>query len=144
MSCGFDREIIHKYVDNTIDPLEFIFLKEHMNYCGECRRELDTIMTLENELEKFFDDDTEVKDLDLLIANLVDDCMDELSRKEKVKYAFKRSLKIGNRIRHDTMRFIDYIPGKKYIGKGVKKSASITGNLMVSLIRKSVVKLLEM
>ncbi len=143
MSCGFDRELIQKYVDNTIDPLEFIFLKEHLNYCGECRRELDTIMALEDELEKFFSDDSEVKNFDMLITTLVDEQMEELERKEKLKYALKRSIRIGRGIGKNSLNFVNYIPGKKYIGRGVKKTASVTGNLMVSLIKRSVVKLLE-
>lgn len=143
MNCGFDREIIQKYADNTIDPLEFIFLKEHISYCGECRRELDLVMTLENEMYKFFDDDFQERNLDLLITNLVEDCMCELNKKEKLKYALSRSLEIGSGIMDNSLRFVGYIPGSKHVGKGVKKTASITGNLLTSIARKRVGKLLN-
>ncbi|HYE84605.1 MAG TPA: hypothetical protein VEG39_20885 [Clostridia bacterium] len=143
MSCGFDRRIIQKYADNTIDPLEFIFLKEHINYCGECRRELDMYMTLENELEKFFDEDPGTKDLDLLIANLVDDCMYELNRREKLKYAFNKSVELGSHIVENSVKFVEYIPGSKRMGKGVKKTASSTRSLLLTLVKKRVGKLLN-
>ena len=82
MSCGFDREIIQKYADNTIDPLELIFLKEHINYCGECRNELETLMALENELESFFDNEPKAVDMGLMITTLADDCMKGLNKRE--------------------------------------------------------------
>lgn len=137
MSCGFDREIIQKYADNTIDPLEFIFLKEHINYCGECRNELDMFMTLENELYKFFDEDSEVSDMDLNIAGLVDDCMGELNKREKLKYALNRSIKLGKGILDNSARFAGFLPGSKYIGRGVRRTASFAGNLMKSYAKRS-------
>lgn len=143
MSCGFDREIIQKYADNTIDPLEFIFLKEHINYCDECRKELDLVMTLENEMYKFFDDDIQERNLDLMITNLVDDCMYGLNKREKLKYALNRSLEIGSGIMDNSLRFVGYIPGSKHVGKGIKKTVSIAGNLLASIARKSVGKLLN-
>jgi formiminotetrahydrofolate cyclodeaminase len=141
MSCCFDKEIIQKYVDNTIDPLEFIFLKEHMNYCNECKRELDLVMTLENELSKFFDEDSEVKELDLLITKLVNDCMDEVERSKKLKYAINKGIEIGSRIVDNSTRFVEYIPGSKKMGKGVKKTASFTKDMLKALVKKEVGKL---
>ena len=142
MSCRFDREIIQKYADNTIDPLEFIFLKEHINYCGECRKELDMVMTLENQLAKLFDDDYGVRDLDLLIPKLVDNCMSEVNKREKVKYTINRGIEIGSGIMGNSLRFIGHIPGSKLMGKGIRKTASITGNLVVSIVRKEFGKLI--
>jgi len=142
MNCGFDREIIQRYADNTIDPLEFIFLKEHINYCGECRKELDMVMTLENELYKFFDDDSEIRNLDMNITRLVDDCMYELNKREKLKYTLNRSIEFGRKVADNSLKFAKYIPGTKIIGKGAKKAALFTGNLMKSLVKKEVEKLL--
>lgn len=136
MTCRFDREIIQKYADNTIDPLELIFLKEHINYCNECREELDLIMDLEDRLDKFFNDDSDTKDLDMLITSLVDDCMSELNKREKLKYALRRSLEIGSDIMDNTVRFVEFLPGSKPLGKGVRKTASITGNFLTSIVKK--------
>ena len=100
-------------------------------------------MTLENQLNMFFYEDSQVRNLDLLITKLVDDCMCELNKREKLKYALNRSLEIGSGIMDNSLRFVGYIPGSKHVGKGVKKSASITGNLMTSIVRKRVGKLLN-
>jgi hypothetical protein len=143
MTCRFDREIIQKYADNTIDPLELIFMKEHINYCNECRAELDLIMNLEDQLDKFFNDDSDIKDLDMLITSLVDDCMSELNKREKLKYALRRSLEIGNGIMDNTVRFVEFLPGSKPLGKGISKTASITGNFLAAIVKKRAVALLN-
>ena len=99
-------------------------------------------MTLENELDKFYDNDSEVRDLSLLITKLVDDCMYEVNKREKLKYALNRGIKIGSGIMDNSLKFVEYIPGSKPAGKGVKKTFSITGNLLKSLVKKEVGKLL--
>lgn len=142
MSCGFDREIIQKYADNTIEPLEFIFLKEHINYCGECRKELEMLMTLENGLHEFFNDDSEITEAQLDISGIVNDCMRELNNREKLKYALNRSIESGKRIIDNSIRFAGFLPGSKYIVRGVKNTASSAGNIVKSYARKEVKKLL--
>lgn len=136
MSCEFDREIIQKYADNTIDPLEFIFLKEHINYCVECRNELEMVMALENELYKFFVDDSEVGDLESMITTLVDDCMRELNKRERLKYMLNSGMQIGSRIMVNSLKFLKFIPGSKAVSKGTRRTASFTGKLIKKEARK--------
>lgn len=143
MSCLFDKDIIQKYADNTIDPLEFIFLKEHVSYCEECRKEMDLAMTLENSLEKFFVADPGVSELELMISSLVDDCMYELNKREKLKYILKKGMKTGRNIIDNSLRFFSYIPGSKKMNKGVKKTASGAGGLLKAFLKKEAGKLLE-
>lgn len=143
MSCIFDKNIIQKYADNTIDPLEFIFLKEHVSYCDECRKEMDLLMTLENGLEKFFSAAPEVNDLELMITKLVNDCMYELNRREKFKYTLNKGMEIGSSIIDNSIRFIGYIPGSKSMNKGVRKSASGAGGILKRLFKKEAKRLIE-
>jgi hypothetical protein len=105
MSCLFDKSIIQKYADDTIDPLELVFLKEHMNYCAECRKEAELAKKLEYKLEKFFVDDPGMNNLDFMIENLVEDCMYELNNREKLKYILRKYMRLGRGIRHNTTRF---------------------------------------
>lgn len=143
MGCGFDKEIIQRYADDTIDPLEFVFLREHISYCGECRKELELVMTLENELHKFFDDDLETRELDLLLNKLVDDCMHNIDKKKKLMYAVGRSMEIGSCIVGHSLKFAKYIPGSKNVRKAAGKAASAAGNMLMSIVRKKVGKLLD-
>jgi len=143
MTCRFDREIILKYADNTIEPLELIFLKEHIKYCNECKAELDLIINLEDRLDKFFNYDSDIKDLDMIIESLVDECMSELNKREKLKYALRRSMEVGNGIMDNTVRFVEFIPGRKHLSKGVKKTASVAGNFLAAIVKKRAGELLN-
>jgi hypothetical protein len=142
MSCCFDKEIIQKYADNTIDSLEFIFLKEHINYCEQCRKELDLVMTLENELYKFYDEEPDTGKLDLLITELVDTCMHEVNNRGRLKALLDGSIRTGSSIAKNTLRFVNYLPGRKRMEKKAKKTASAIGSLMVKGIRKRLTELL--
>lgn len=141
MSCSFDRNLIHKYADNSIDPLEFIFLREHMNYCGECRQELDLVMTLERELEKFFDEDISTEGLDNMIAKLVDNCIDEVERKHRLKYAIASGIRLGSNIKDNATRFVGFLPGSRRMSKGAAKTASKTGGFIKELVKKKIGRL---
>jgi len=101
------------------------------------------VMTLENELEKFFDDDSGVRELDLLINKLVDNCMYELNKREKLKYVLNRGMKLGSSIMNNSIKFMKYIPGRRYVAKGVKKTASKTRNLLTAIVKKRVGELLD-
>lgn len=136
MGCLFDKEIIHRYADNTIDPLEYIFLKEHISYCDECRKETELVMTLESGLEEYFVDDPGPNRLDLMIAGLVDDCMYELNKREKLKYAVNKCMKLGSGIMNNSLRFMEYIPGRKSVNKGIQKTASGAGSFLKGLLKK--------
>lgn len=142
MSCGFDREIIQRYADNNIDPLELIFLKEHINYCGGCRKELELVMALESELDNIFDEDFDLKNLDILVTKIVDDCMSQLNKREKLKYLLGKSMKTGKTVVNDTVRLAGHIPGMRYLGKGVRKTGSIAGNMLISIVKRKVEKLI--
>lgn len=143
MSCLFDKSIIQKYADNTIEPLEFIFLKEHVGYCEECRKEAELDMALENSLGKFFADDSGKVSLELMIADLVDDCMYEVNRREKLKYVMKKRLEVCGSIIDNSKRFFTFIPGSKRINKRVKRTASGVGASLAALLKKKAIKLLE-
>jgi hypothetical protein len=143
MTCRFDREIILKYADNTIDPLELIFLKEHINYCNKCSKELELVITMENQLNKFFDYDSDAESLDMIIESLVDECLCELNKREKLKYALRRGLETGSGIMDNFLKFAEFIPGRKPLGKGVKKIVSVAGNFLTAIVKKSARKLLN-
>ncbi|MGE5631833.1 MAG: anti-sigma factor family protein [Caulobacteraceae bacterium] len=142
MSCEFDKELLQKYVDNTIDPLEQVFLKEHITYCGACRNELEALMAVEKSLDSFFDDDIEVKDLDAMIRKVVDDGIYEVQMENKLKYAFGKGLQISKGIAQNSSRYIGFLPGSRLIKKGIKATASKTGSLVKTLIKREVNKFL--
>lgn len=51
MSCKFDKTLLQDYLENTIEPLEKIFLEEHLKCCRECKKELNELKLLFFDLE---------------------------------------------------------------------------------------------
>jgi hypothetical protein len=50
MSCKFDEKILHLYADNELGEHIREKLEEHLAYCGECRRVVESIRALKSEL----------------------------------------------------------------------------------------------
>lgn len=143
MSCLFDKTIIQKYADNSIDPLEMVFLKEHMNYCAECRKEAELAKKLENKLEKFFIDDPGMNSHGLRIEDLVEDCMYELNNREKVKYILRRYVRLGKGIRRNTTLFVRYVPCCRRAGNRARKTAKEAGDAFRDALKKKALDLLN-
>ena len=143
MSCLFDKSIIQKYADDTIDPLELVFLKEHINYCAECRKEIELTMALEHKLGEFFVDDPGTNKLELMIEDLVEDCMYELNSREKLKYVLRRYIRLGRGIRHNSIRFVGYVPCTKRVGNHARKTAKGAGSALKDILKKKALSLLD-
>lgn len=137
MSCRFDKEIIQKYIDNTIEPLERIFLKEHLQYCEECRGDFNILMTAENELDKFFNKGIELKDIDFMIENIVDNCIGD-----EQGGILSHSIRIGKRIAENSSKFVNFLPGSKYVKKRVNLAATKSISIISTILRKQLDKLL--
>lgn len=136
MSCLFDKSIIQKYIDNTIEPLELVFLKEHMKYCPECRKEAELARQLENKLERFFVDEQGMNELGFKIEDLVEDCMYEINSREKLKYIIRRYIRLGKGIRHNTTRFVKYVPCCRRAGNHATKTAKGAGGTLKDILKK--------
>ena len=76
MKCKFDISILYSYVDGTIEPLEKIFLEEHIKYCEKCNKELNTIKIIEDSLLSLDNDIPER--LSILSELIVEDCLREI------------------------------------------------------------------
>ena len=78
MDCKFDKELLYSYDDNTIEPLDKIFLEEHIKYCTNCQNDLKLIKivneSINDELFNF-----ELPDKLSIISELVaDNCISKL------------------------------------------------------------------
>lgn len=143
MSCRFDKDLIQKYADNTIDPLEYIFLKEHIGYCEECRKETEYSMALESSLESFFSSAPGEGSLGSVIAGLVDDCMYELNWREKFKFAVGRRIAVNKSVFSNSTRFLSMLPGGKRLKRNPKRGSSGMVGILRTFMKKRVKKLLD-
>ena len=51
MCCKFDKELLYAFDDKTIEPLEKIFIEEHIKYCTECQKDLRIIAVINENLK---------------------------------------------------------------------------------------------
>ena len=75
MKCKFDISLLYSYVDGTIEPLEKIFLEEHIKYCERCKKELNTIKLIDDSLLSLDNDIPER--LSNLSDSIVEECLQE-------------------------------------------------------------------
>lgn len=52
MGCSFDKDILNRSVNGKIDPLERVFMEEHVKNCGECKEFLKNIEIVGNTEKK--------------------------------------------------------------------------------------------
>jgi hypothetical protein len=136
MSCKFDKEIIQKYVDNTIEPLELIVLKEHIKVCQDCKFELDLMSKLENSMLNYFAELPEHQ----LPASFMDDVLGKCYE-GRSPYSYRdvlsRTWKVNKSIVQNISRYASYMPGSKLAAKYIKKAGHSANNAVKSYVKRS-------
>ena len=79
MCCRVDKELLYALDDNTIEPLEKIFIEEHIKYCTDCQKDLKLIAIInENIKDELMD--IEFPDKLSIISQLVaENCISQRS-----------------------------------------------------------------
>jgi hypothetical protein len=122
MECKFDSYLIKMYIDKTIEPLEKIFVEEHLKVCKKCRKELTQFKLLYYELETLEETEDVPDELENIRNSVLDNIFDESS-----KYGIKDFINQQKRTFGLASEFKEYIPGKKLVRKGLKATGSILG-----------------
>jgi len=123
MECKFDIDLIQMYIDGTIEPLEKVFVEEHLKVCKKCRKELTQFKLLYYELESLEETKEVPDEIENVRAMVLDNIFDSSS-----KYGIKDYINQQKKSLDIASAFIDYIPGKKTIKKGIKATGSIIGS----------------
>ncbi|MCB2352928.1 zf-HC2 domain-containing protein [Clostridium estertheticum] len=80
MCCKFDKELLYTFDDKTIQPLEKIFVEEHIKYCTDCQKDLKLITMINQNIK---DELINIKFPDKLstISQLVtENCISEMEK----------------------------------------------------------------
>jgi len=51
MCCKVDKELLYALDDKTIEPLEKIFIEEHIKYCTDCQKDLKLIAIINEDIK---------------------------------------------------------------------------------------------
>ncbi|MGB7606626.1 MAG: zf-HC2 domain-containing protein [Lutisporaceae bacterium] len=145
MICKFDKNIIHKYLDNTIDPLELIFLKEHIAVCKDCKDEIELMSKLDDSLYGYFDGILQDALPENFSMSVLDKCFEE--KKLTLKQRTELVVKINKDIINNVTRFANYLPGsktaailRKKVGLGLNRAVKSCFNYGVKKLISSAVK----
>lgn len=78
MGCKFNKELLYSYDDNTIEPLERIFVEEHIRYCPDCQNDLKLIKLVNESInDELFNFDFPDK-LSIISELVADNCISKL------------------------------------------------------------------
>lgn len=122
MECRFDVNLILEYVEGTVEPLEKIFVEEHLKVCRKCRKELNQFKLLYYELENLEEPKEVPEGLENVRNTVLDNIFDAPSKyrvKDFINHQ-KNSIVLAS-------EFVDYLPGKSIVEKGIKATGSIIG-----------------
>ncbi|OGO78650.1 MAG: hypothetical protein A2Y23_00655 [Clostridiales bacterium GWB2_37_7] len=140
MNCIFDKNIIQKYVDNTIDPLELVVLKEHIAVCRDCRFDLELMSKLENSMYEYFGSIPSSDLLDKFNIKVLETCYKQSNTKNK-KRGIVKAWEVNKAIVSNAARCTAYIPGSKLAVNTAKKASDSINKAVKSYVKSSFRKL---
>lgn len=143
MSCKFDKNLLYSYADNTIEPLEKLFVEEHLKYCDKCKDELALIKLIDTNL-KFSEESFDLPARIFSISELViDNCLAEMER-ENYKFGIKEYLKEATKVSKVIIEYskANYAnPYDDFIKNNVIKTAKIATEPVNKYYKKKLKKI---
>lgn len=82
MICNMDEDLLYAYEDGTIDPLEKIFVEEHLKCCSKCRTQLEIIKSIEKNLEMIKDEFPVPDRLSKISQMVAENCIESIENKD--------------------------------------------------------------
>jgi hypothetical protein len=119
MSCDkVDTSLLQDLLEETIDPLEKIFIENHLKICRQCRRELSELKLVFYDLDNKANYETEIpSELDILGEDLIDTFLG------KSKSTSKKIIEMQVDNIKMTGKFIEFLPGAKQAPKALKQAS---------------------
>lgn len=135
MDCKFDAALLHDYLEGTIDELDRIFVDEHIKVCRKCKKELTMLKLLFWELNEINDDEIDLPaELELIREKTIDNILDGAHE----EFGIKKILELQKKNMENSSVYINFIPGKKLLKKGIKNTSSLIFNASGKAIKKSI------
>lgn len=120
MSCDkMDALLLQDYLEETIDPLEKIFVESHLSICKECRRELTELKLMFWDLNNKSNYELECPEE---LANLKTELIDNFLA-EEAKISVKKVVNMQVDTIKISSKFLKYMPGAKQTPKVLKKAS---------------------
>jgi hypothetical protein len=143
MDCKLDKNLLYAYADKTIDPLEKIFVEEHLKYCDACKKDLDVIYLIDENLNNIQEDLILPERLSMISKLVVENCLaqtDQEDFKSKVENLYSSYKEINKTIK-DSQNLYKLNPFNKFIYKSVNKSIDYMKKPVKKYVKKKVAKI---
>jgi len=134
-NCKLDVTLLQDLLEGTIDPIEKIFVEEHLKTCRACRKNLA-------ELKLLFWDLNDKTNYEVSLPpqlNQVKDSLLQQFASESGKNATEIVLDVHRRNTKSARMFLDYLPGVKTSNELVKKGLRSTPSALEK-VSKTLVK----
>lgn len=135
MECKLDVTLLQDLLEGIIDPIDKLFVEEHLRSCKKCRKELA-------ELKLLFWDLNDKTNYDISIPVELDKIKDSLLQEFAVK-PIKNTTEIVLDVHRKNAKvagiFLSYVPGIKASNELVKKGVS-TAPSALGKISKAIYK----
>jgi hypothetical protein len=140
MSCKVSKELIYAYSDKEIDPLEEIFIEEHLKFCEECNGELKIIKLIESNLNNLVYDVKLPKKLSTISELVAINCIareEENNSKLKIYDYFKDITSMSIKILQ-SQKLCYENPYNRFIKKGAQITTKALGKPIKNYYKKKV------
>jgi hypothetical protein len=123
MECNFNKDLLHEYLDQELEPLLAIILEEHLAVCSECRKELNQLKVLDWDLR--FANHFEIPEDELkeLRSRTLDICFDTEEKDDNWLFDL---YKIQTYALSYAVNYVKYIPGTSLL----KKTGLASGRML--------------
>jgi len=135
MDCKLDKDLLQDLLEGVIEPIEKLFVEEHLKSCQECRKEL-------TELKLLFWDLNDKSNYEIELPVELDQIKDSLL-KQTIGKASESTVTALINIQRNNIRtagkFLDYVPGATASNNLVKESLKATPSV-IKKVSKGLIK----
>ncbi len=127
MECKIDKYLLYEYMDKTIDPLEKIFLEQHLKTCTHCRKDITQMKLLLWEMDELSEAESEAPTeiymaRDAALLKIFEESDNKITVKDVVGLPLD-GFKLGGEI-------LNYIPAVKTSNTLIKTGAKYSSKLV--------------
>lgn len=135
MACKLDKVLLQDLLEGIIDPVEKLFVEEHLKSCKECRKELTELKLLFWDLN---DKSNYAIDLPVELDQIKDTLVEHIVGKASQSTA-SALIDIHRNTIKSAGKFLDYVPGvtasNNLVKEGLKATPSALKKVSKGLIK---------
>lgn len=140
MICKLNKNLLYTYSDKSIDPLEKIFIEEHLKYCEECNKELKIINIIDSNLINTKEIIKEPERLSIISELIAENCIaneEAMDSRLKIRNYFKDIKSMGRTIL-ESQKLSYQNPYNRFIKKSTQISAGAIGKPIKDYCKKKI------